>query len=104
MAKSIKTNNVVGNLVKREFEKYGSRKVLLIDITYIPFNGEFCYLSTILDAFTKQILSYVLSESLEVDFVLETVNLMVEKYGVSLNTGTNSKIATSETREKMVVI
>ena len=88
MAKAIKTNNVAANLVKREFEKYGPRKVLLTDITYIPFNGEFCYLSTILDAFTKQILSYVLSESLEVDFVLETVNLMVEKHGISLGTDT----------------
>ena len=88
MAKAIKTNNVAANLVKREFEKYGPRKVLLTDITYIPYNGEFCYLSTILDAFTKQILAYVLSESLEVDFVLETVNQMVEKHGISLSTDT----------------
>ena len=88
MAKAIKTNNVAANLVKREFEKYGPRKILLTDITYIPYNGEFCYLFTILDAFTKQILSYVLSESLAVDFVLETVNMMVEKHGISLSTET----------------
>ena len=86
MAKAIRTNNVADNLVQREFEKYGPRMILLTDITYIPFDGRFCYLSTIIDAFTKQILSYVLSESLEVDFVLETVNLMVEKHGVSLAT------------------
>ena len=86
IAKAIKTNNVADNLVQREFEKYGPRMILLTDITYIPFDGRFCYLSTIIDAFTKQILSYVLSESLEVDFVLETVNLMVEKHGVSLAT------------------
>ena len=88
MAKAIKTNNVADNLVKREFAAYGARAVLLTDITYIPFAGSFCYLSTILDAYTKQILSYVLSESLEVDFVLETVNQMVEKHGVSLKTET----------------
>ncbi|MFR7520720.1 MAG: DDE-type integrase/transposase/recombinase [Mediterraneibacter faecis] len=58
--------------------------MLLTDITYIPYDGRFCYLSTIIDAFTKQILSYVLSESLDVDFVLETVNQMVEKHGISL--------------------
>ena len=34
------------------------------------------------------ILSYVVSESLEVDFVLETVNQMVEKHGISLATDT----------------
>ena len=56
------------NLVNREFESRGPRAVLLTDITYIPLNGKFCYLSTILDACTKQVLSYAMSESLEVDF------------------------------------
>ena len=88
MAKAIKTNNVADNLVKRQFEAYGPRMVLLTDITYIPYSGVFAYLSTIIDAFTKQVLSYVLSESLEVDFVLETVNLMIEKHGMALTTGT----------------
>lgn len=88
MAKAIKTNNVADNLVKRQFEAYGPRMVLLTDITYIPYSGVFAYLSTIIDAFTKQILSYVLSESLEVDFVLETVNQMVEKHGMALTTET----------------
>lgn len=88
MAKAIKTNNVADNLVKREFEKHGPRKILLTDVTYIPFDGRFCYLSTILDAFTKQILSYVLSESMEVDFVLETVRQMLEKHQVSLTAKT----------------
>lgn len=88
MAKAIKTNTVVDNLVKRQFESYGPRKVLLTDITYIPYRGIFCYLSTIMDAYTKQILSYVLSESLEVDFVLETVNQLIEKHGISLTTKT----------------
>lgn len=88
MAKAIRTNHVADNLVRREFEKYGPRKILLTDITYIPYNNKFCYLSTIIDAYTKQILSYVLSETLEVDFVLETVNYMIEKHGVSLTTET----------------
>lgn len=46
MAKAIKTNNVADNLVNRQFEACGPRKVLLTDITYIPFEGSFCYLST----------------------------------------------------------
>ena len=84
MQKAIRTNNTAENLVKREFEMHGPRSVLLTDITYIPLNGAFCYLSTILDGCTKQILSYVLSESLEVDFVLETVEKMVHQHGISL--------------------
>lgn len=69
MARALKTNSVADNLLRREFECYGPRMVLLTDITYLPYNGMFAYLSTILDASTKQILSYVLSPSLEVDFV-----------------------------------
>ena len=88
MAKAIKTNNVADKLLKRQFTTYGPRMVLLTDITYIPYNGVFCYLSTILDAYTKQILSYVLSESLEVDFVLQTVNQMIERHAISLSTET----------------
>ncbi len=88
MAKALKTSNVADNIVNREFTKYGSRKILLTDITYVPYNGVFCYLSTILDAFTKQILAYVLSETLEVDFVLETVNQLIEKHGIKLTTET----------------
>lgn len=62
--------------------------VLLTDITYLPYAGRFAYLSTILDAFTKQILSYVLSESLEVDFVLETVERLIADHGISLHAET----------------
>ena len=85
MQKAIKTSNYADNLLQREFEKYGPRMVLLTDITYIPYNGIFAYLSTILDAYTKQILAYVLSESLEVDFVKETVEILIRDHGVSLH-------------------
>lgn len=88
MAKALKTSNVADNLVNREFTAHGPRKILLTDITYIPYNEKFCYLSTILDAFTKQILSYVLSQSLEVDFVLETVNILIEKHKINITAET----------------
>ncbi len=85
MSKAIKTSNYADNLLQREFECYGPRMVLLTDITYIPYNGTFVYLSVILDAFTKQILSYVLSSSLEIDFVKETVEILIRDHGISLH-------------------
>ncbi len=85
MAKALKTSNYADNLLQREFECYGPRYVLLTDITYIPYNGEFAYLSTILDAYTKQVLSYVLSDSLEIDFVKETVENLIRDHGISLH-------------------
>src|SRR5699024_4883976 len=56
MAKALQTNNVADNILNREFRKHGPRTVLLTDITYIPYNNTRCYLSTVLDAFTKEIL------------------------------------------------
>lgn len=88
MAKAMKTDSVADNLLNRQFREFGPRKVLLTDITYIPFCGVFCYLSVILDAFTKQVLAYVLSDSLELDFVLETVHLLIRNHGISLDTET----------------
>ena len=88
MAKAVKSSNVAQYILDRKFTEYDPRMVLLTDITYLPYNEMFAFLSTILDAFTRQVLSYVLSESLEVDFVLETVNLLIERHGVSLNAET----------------
>ena len=85
MAKALKTSNVAENLLQRQFEDFGPRIVLLTDITYLPYNGTFAYLSTILDAYTKQILAYVISASLQVDFVLETVEYLVRDHGVFLH-------------------
>ena len=88
MAKALKSNKIADNLLNREFVQHGARHVLLTDITYLPYDGKFCYLSTILDAYTRQILSYVLSDSLEIDFVLETVNKLIREHGISLNAET----------------
>ena len=84
MARAMRTNYVANNLLNREFETHGPRAVLLTDITYIPFHDGFLYLSTIIDAFTKEALAHELSDSLEVDFVLATVKNMIRDYGVSL--------------------
>lgn len=87
MAKALKTDAVSDNLVKREFTEHGAGKILLTDITYLFYN-RICkaYLSVIKDACTKQVLAYVVSESLEVDFVLETVNILLDKHGGNLRT------------------
>ena len=89
IAKALKTDRIAPNLLNREFEERGPRAVLLTDITYI-INGKAprCYMSTIIDACTKELLAWVLSESLEVDFVLETVNQLIEDHGISLTAKT----------------
>jgi transposase InsO family protein len=89
MAKALKTDAVSDNLVKREFTEHGAGKILLTDITYLFYHhGCKAYLSVIKDACTKQVLSYVVSESLEVDFVLETINILMDNHGDNLQTDT----------------
>ncbi len=88
MAKAMRTDSVSDNLVERRFEEFGPRKILLTDITYIPYDGKFAYLSTIMDAFTKQILAYEISDNLKVDFVLETIHKLFRNHGDELNTDT----------------
>jgi transposase InsO family protein len=95
MAKEMQTNRVAPNLLNREFKAYGPRTVLLTDITYIPRRRaseysplKFSYLCVIMDAYTKQVLAYVVSTSIDVDFVLETVQQLMEKHGAELQTKT----------------
>jgi len=88
MAKALRTNKVAANVVDRNFRGYGVRKVLLTDITYLSFQSARCYLSTILDAFTHEILAYEISMSLKVDFVLDTVAQLVDKHGSTLDSHT----------------
>jgi len=88
MQKAMKTSNYAANLLSRQFEAYGPRMVLLTDISYIPYNNTFAYLSVIIDAYTKEVLSYQISSSLEVEFVLDTVTTLIKNHGNELKTDT----------------
>ena len=76
MMKALQSSNYAENLLNRQFKAYGPGYVLLTDITYLFFSSKRikAYLSVITDAYTKQVLAYRLSLSLEEDFVLDTVN------------------------------
>lgn len=88
MAKAIKESNYAPNMLHRHFEDYGPGVVLETDITYMFYSPKRlrAYLSVVKDGFTKQILAYVLSISLELDFVLETINQLFEKHKNNIHT------------------
>ena len=83
-ARALATSNVAPNVVARQFRQ-APRKVLLTDITYLFFKNGRCYLSTILDACTHEVLAYRASLSLRVDFVLDTVDQLILEHGCSLD-------------------
>ena len=87
MLKAIEISTVADNLLERKFKEYGPRYVLLTDITYLFYgNQKKAYMSSIKDAYTTEILAYVISETMEEDFVLETVNILIINHGNELNT------------------
>ena len=88
MANAMKTSQIAQNIVNRDFKKYGPRKVLLTDITYLFYSGGVCYLSPIMDVCTHEALTYKLSENLRVDFVLEMVDSLCSQYGAELDNTT----------------
>ena len=88
MMREMQSNQIAPNVLDRNFDAYLPRETCLTDITYIPYNGTYCYLSTIKDVCTKEILAYVLSTNLKVDFVLRTVEMLLKEHGKELTEGT----------------
>lgn len=56
-------------------------QVWATDITYIPLRQGFAYLVSIIDLYSRKILSWNLSNSLEKSFCIEALNEAIERYG-----------------------
>ena len=56
-------------------------QVWAIDITYIPINGKFCYFVGIIDWYSRTILSYRISNSLDTFFCLEALQEAFDRHG-----------------------
>ena len=55
MARAMKTSQVPQNVISRQFRSCAPRKALLTDITYLFYRGSVCYLSHILDVFSREV-------------------------------------------------
>ena len=87
MIKALEESSVAPNLLERKFREYGPRVVLLTDITYLFYaDHRKCYLSSIKDAYTKEILAWALSINMEEDFVLDTINMLINNHKSELKT------------------
>lgn len=80
MMKANREHTVVPNLLNRQFKQGIPGKVLLTDITYIPFgNSKMAYLSTVKDASTNEILAYHLSERIKLEIATTTIEKLMKK-------------------------
>lgn len=75
MKKSME-HRVFENRLRREFNQNIPGKVFCTDITYIPLNRRFAYLSAVKDIASKEIVAWNMSGHLEMDLVMNTVKKM----------------------------
>jgi putative transposase len=59
-----------------------ANQVWATDITYIPMKQGFVYLVAVMDWFTRKVLSWKLSISMEADFCVRALEEAIAKYGV----------------------
>ena len=59
-----------------------SNQVWCTAITYIPIKRGFMYLIAIMDWYSRKVLSWRLSNTLDVDFCCETINEAIQKHGI----------------------
>jgi putative transposase len=86
IAKATKEHQVVPNKLNREFKQGVPGKVLLTDITYLPYNGScMAYLSTVKDASTNEILAYHVSDRITLDIATKTINKLIKNKKVTLH-------------------
>lgn len=69
------------NVLKREFSPKSPNAAWCTDITYIPTKKGFVYLSSIMDLFSRRIISWELAPSLETKYVISAVRKAISKSG-----------------------
>ena len=81
MAKSTKEHRVVPNLLNRNFKQGIPGKVLLTDITYLPYgNNQMAYLSCIKDGSSNDILAHHVSERITLDIATTTIHKLIKNH------------------------
>jgi len=65
------------NILKQEFNQSEPNIVWVCDFTYIRAGGRFYYLCAILDLFSIKVIAYKLSNKLDTQLAIDTVNLAV---------------------------
>jgi putative transposase len=70
------TNAAVSDdLVKRQFTASGPDELWVADITYIPTWAGFLYLAVVLDAWSRRVVGWAMSTSLQTQIVLDAFNM-----------------------------
>jgi transposase InsO family protein len=94
--------NVKPNLINRDFNAEYINQKWVTDITYIIYKGKRAYLSSIMDLYTRNIISYKISPNMDNKLVMDTLNLAIRKqknvYGTILHSDQGFQYTSNEYR------
>ena len=76
-------NTKLNNILNRDFNPTAPNQMWCRDITYIWTTHGFVYLTSIMDLFSRKIISWKISDSLSTDAVIECVNEAIHRRGIS---------------------
>ncbi len=68
-----KRENIVGNIVKRKFKAGRKNEVWVTDITYIWTSEGWLYLSTIMDLYSRRVITYDIGRRMTTELVIDTL-------------------------------
>ena len=90
-------------LLKKK-EIFIPNQVWAVDITYIDIGRNHMYLTAVIDWYSRYIVGWALSDTLDTAPVLSAVKEAVKKYGVPgiINTDQGSQFTSCETEDKAV--
>ncbi|MEK6528473.1 MAG: IS3 family transposase, partial [Nitrospirota bacterium] len=73
---------VYENVLNRQFQPAMANQAYASDITYIKHKGSFMYLSAIIDLYSRKILSWKLSNTMDISICTDVLNEALVNYGV----------------------
>ena len=84
IAKKTQEHRTFENKLDREFEQAIPLKIFCTDITYLFFNRHLAYLSVIKDVCSGEIVAWKLSQHINMDLVLGTINEMKNNHSLPI--------------------
>lgn len=93
---------ICNNLLERDFKASRPMEKLVTDITYLPFGNKMLYLSSIMDCYNGEIVSFNIADTQDVSFVLETLNQIPEMNNDCILHSDQGSVYTSYSYQRLV--
>jgi transposase InsO family protein len=89
------------NLINRNFDAQHPNELWLSDITYIPTREGWLYLAAVLDAYSRALVGWAMSRTLDTKLAMDALNMAIAHRGppVTLHSDQGSTYATGSYRE-----